>query len=70
MFSIAIWDKEKNLTLARDRFGEKPLYFGWVNNHFVFASEIKAFKTFSYFRNTISKKALHYFLKLITYLPH
>ena len=60
--------KRKNLTLARDRFGEKPLYFGWVNNHFVFASEIKAFKTLSYFRNTISKKALHYFLK-VNYIP-
>ena len=69
MFSIAIWDKQKkNLTLARDRFGEKPLYYGWVNNDFVFASEIKAFKTLSYFHNALSKKALHYFLK-VNYIP-
>ena len=47
MFAIAIWDKkEKTITLARDRFGEKPLYYGWVNNSFVFGSELKAIKTF------------------------
>lgn len=42
MFAIAIWDiKKKELILARDRFGIKPLYFHHDNERFVFASEIK-----------------------------
>ena len=37
MFAIALWDKSSNkLSLACDRIGEKPLYYGWVNNQFVF----------------------------------
>ena len=67
-FQSLFGTNRKNLTLARDRFGEKPLYYGWVNNDFVFASEIKAFKTLSYFYNALSKKALHYFLK-VNYIP-
>ncbi len=43
MFSIAIFDKEKNkILLFRDRAGEKPLYYYFDNNIFIFASEIKA----------------------------
>lgn len=41
MFSFALWDDhEKCLTLARDKFGEKPLYFGFYNKSFFFASEL------------------------------
>lgn len=43
MFALAIWDhQEQTLFLARDRFGEKPLYFTQVDDQFVFASEMKA----------------------------
>ena len=69
MFSIALWDKKrKNLILGRDRFGEKPLYYGWVNNDFVFASELKAIKTIENFNNPICKQALSAYLKF-NYVP-
>ncbi|MDA9932373.1 asparagine synthase (glutamine-hydrolyzing), partial [Gammaproteobacteria bacterium] len=64
MFAIALWDKHLcNLSLARDRMGEKPLYYGWVNGQFVFASELKAIKQFPNFNNLIDRKALALFLR-------
>lgn len=43
MFAFAIWDEqEQNLFIARDRFGEKPLYYFYNETQFVFASEMKA----------------------------
>jgi len=43
MFSIAIWDdRQKKLILARDRYGQKPLYWTLVNNTLIFASELKS----------------------------
>ena len=43
MFAFAIWDeKKKELFAARDRFGEKPFYYYYDNNRFLFASEMKA----------------------------
>jgi len=69
MFSIALWDKkEKILTLARDRFGEKPLYYGMVNHSMIFASELKSFKKFPNFNNKISKYSLRKFLQY-NYVP-
>lgn len=45
MFAFAVWDERlQTLTLARDRFGEKPLYYGWLGSTFVFASELKAIR--------------------------
>ncbi|MBC3419416.1 asparagine synthase (glutamine-hydrolyzing) [Pseudomonas sp. RW3S2] len=45
MFAIAVWDKQNQvLTLARDRIGEKPLYYGRIHNEFYFASELKAIR--------------------------
>ena len=45
MFAFAIWDREaRTLTLARDRMGEKPLYYGVIANQLVFGSEIQAIR--------------------------
>ena len=64
MFAIALWDKRnKNLSLARDRIGEKPLYYGWVNDQFVFASELKSIKKFPEFKNLIDRNSLALFLR-------
>lgn len=64
MFSFAVFDKKLDrLTLARDRMGEKPLYFGTVNNSFVFASELKAIKRFPNFNNAICRKSLAKYLQ-------
>ena len=69
MFAIALWDhKKKRLSLARDRLGEKPLYFGWVNRNFAFASELKAFNAFPEFSNQIDENALNLFLQY-SYVP-
>jgi asparagine synthase (glutamine-hydrolysing) len=49
MYAIGLYDRqEKKLTLIRDRGGEKPLYYGWLGNRFVFASELKAIKAIDY----------------------
>ena len=43
MFAFALWDRaERQLILARDRIGEKPLYYGWCGEVFLFGSELKA----------------------------
>ncbi len=69
MFAIALWDTQnKHLYLARDRFGEKPLYYGWVNDSFVFSSELKSFKKFPGFTNQINREALDQYLRLM-YVP-
>lgn len=45
MFALALWDRaERKLVLARDRLGEKPLYYGWADSTFFFASELKALR--------------------------
>ena len=64
MFAISIWDKKKKeLSLVRDRFGEKPLYYGWQGKNFIFASELKAFKLHPSFRAEINLFSLAEFLK-------
>ena len=69
MFAIALWDRhDRRLRLVRDRFGEKPLYYGWVAGTFLFASELKALRTFPGFDNAISREAVAWLLER-TYVP-
>ena len=75
MFAIALWDKQsRTLHMARDRFGEKPLYYGWVDNaksaeqSFVFGSELKALRAYPGFANQVSREALALYMRF-TYVP-
>ncbi len=65
MFAFALWDQQlRRLFLCRDRIGEKPLYFGWHNGAFAFASEMKAiYSIFPEKRNDIDPRALSLFCK-------
>lgn len=69
MFAFALWDRvEGVLTLARDRFGEKPLYYGFVGGQFAFASELKALRCIPGFDNPINRDALASFMRF-SYVP-
>jgi asparagine synthase (glutamine-hydrolysing) len=59
MFALALWDRSaQRLTLARDRVGKKPLYYGWCGNAFLFASELKALHRHPAFDAEIDRDAL------------
>lgn len=64
MFAIALLDKKTGkLTLIRDRIGEKPLYYGFVNGSFVFASDLGSIAALEDFHNEIDTKVLQiYFI--------
>lgn len=64
MFGIALLDRQTGkLTLIRDRIGEKPLYYGFVNGHFVFASDLGSITVLDDFHNDIDTKVLQiYFI--------
>ncbi len=69
MFAIALWDRQAvTLTLARDRFGEKPLYYGWAGGMFAFASELGAIRALPGFANPVDRSALSSLLSR-TYIP-
>ena len=69
MFALALWDRhERTLSLARDRFGEKPLYYGWVAGDFLFGSELKALRAHPEFDNPVDRHALSIFAAR-TYIP-
>ena len=64
MFALSIWDKKlKKLYLARDKMGEKPLYYGISNGIFIFASELKAVRSHPSFNNSINRDAIATFMK-------
>ena len=59
MFAFAIWDaREKTLTLARDRFGIKPLYYARLPDVVLFGSEVKAILAHGAYRNSLDREAL------------
>lgn len=73
MFAIALWDtQEKMLHLARDRFGEKPLYYGWTgvgaDRAFVFGSELKSLRAYPGFDNVVCRDALVHYMRYM-YVP-
>ncbi len=69
MFAFAIYDKTKNqIFIARDRFGEKPLYYYHDNGKFIWASELKSIVSVFPELKKINKDALTLFLSL-TYIP-
>lgn len=59
MFAMAVWDYQRSeLTLARDRFGEKPLYFGWTAAGFAFASTLAPIAATPGFANPVCGEAV------------
>jgi asparagine synthase (glutamine-hydrolysing) len=73
MFALALWDRqERALILARDRLGEKPLYYGWQGRGseaaFLFGSELKALARHPAFRREIDRQALALFTRF-NYVP-
>jgi asparagine synthase (glutamine-hydrolysing) len=69
MFAFAVWDRlENSLILGRDRIGEKPLYYGWHGNTFLFGSELKALKAHPAFNGEINKGSVALLLRH-NYIP-
>jgi asparagine synthase (glutamine-hydrolysing) len=63
MFAFAIWDREKEtLTIARDRFGVKPVYFAETASTFLFGSEIKALFAHGALKSELDKEGLSEYL--------
>lgn len=64
MFAFALWDKQEHrLHLARDRLGEKPLYYGWMGKTFLFGSELKALRAHPDFKEELNRDALALYMR-------
>ena len=64
MFALALWDRMENtLILARDRMGEKPLYYGFHGGALLFASELKALRAYPGFMGEVDRQALTLLLR-------
>ncbi len=69
MFAFALWDEQaQTLTLARDRFGEKPLFYGWCGSDLVFGSELKALAAHPDWSPKLDRAALTAFMRYC-YVP-
>ena len=69
MFAFAIWDeKKRQLFIARDRVGIKPLYYYFKNGNFAFSSELKSLLKYPLFEKELNRKSLYYYL-LFQYVP-
>jgi len=64
MFAFAVWDRQEHvLHLSRDRMGEKPLYYGWMDSTFIFGSELKALRAHPEFLGEIDRDALALYMR-------
>ena len=64
MFAFALWDNtERNLFLARDRMGEKPLYYGCSGGAFLFGSELKSLSVHPHWSGDIDRNALTLYMR-------
>ena len=62
MFAFCIYDyKKNNFFLARDKFGEKPIYYGMNNGIFSFASDLNFLKNHSSFDKELNYDAINFF---------
>ena len=69
MFALALWDRaDRRLVLARDRMGEKPLYYGWQGDTFLFGSELKSLRAHPAFNAAVDRGALALLLRH-NYIP-
>lgn len=69
MYAFALWNRtERCLILSRDRMGEKPLYYGWQGDCFLFGSELKALKAHPAFAAEIDRTASELLLRQ-SYIP-
>lgn len=63
-FSLALYDKYENwLYLIRDRMGEKPLYYGFCEGHFIFSSTLRAIQATDFFSNDLNYKCLEMYFR-------